>query len=337
MEMAAQAPTASESLEQLLALYRFTEKESCHRAASLPHSVLHKCPVELCVTLDVLQGFVPQEDGGLSVTSNASDQHNPPHGDVKGIFEDEDSDEESDDDSIPSNEEHKAIMVGSMYQAKIPPLCPNACADREFKCQDQLLWSPGNLPVKEVEEFLLKIKKQQSQQEMDAFSGSLRDNEQALYELVKCNFNAEEALRRFHFNVKVINEEFCGWSEEECRNFEHGYRAYGKNFHLIQANKVRTRSVGECVHYYYMWKKSDRHEYFTQQSTRLSRKKYSLQIMEDGDHDGEGVDQESRSNAPGQTRGGEAATAQKNSSLSFKAMKWSTQATESRLGLQMVT
>ena len=30
---------------------------------------------------------------------------------------------------------------------------------------------------------------------------------QALYELVKCNFNAEEALRRLRFNVKVIRGE----------------------------------------------------------------------------------------------------------------------------------
>lgn len=41
--------------------------------------------------------------------------------------------------------------------------------------------------------------------------------------------------------------------------------------------QVRTRSVGECVEYYYMWKKSERHEYFTQQTTKLGRKKYSLQ------------------------------------------------------------
>lgn len=96
---------------------------------------------------------------------------------------------------------------------------------------------------------------------------------QALYELVKCNFNAEEALRRLRFNVKVIRGEhvapafpalrschvldtadatvlfllfadgFCAWSEEECRNFEHGFRVHGKNFHLIQANKVRTLSA----------------------------------------------------------------------------------------------
>ncbi|XP_036027092.1 uncharacterized protein LOC118571870 [Onychomys torridus] len=61
---------------------------------------------------------------------------------------------------------------------------------------------------------------------------------QALYELVKCNFNVEEALRRLRFNVKVIRDGLCAWSEEECRNFEHGFRVHGKNFHLIQANKV---------------------------------------------------------------------------------------------------
>lgn len=33
-------------------------------------------------------------------------------------------------------------------------------------------------------------------------------------------------------------DELCAWSEEECRNFEHGFRVHGKNFHLIQANKV---------------------------------------------------------------------------------------------------
>lgn len=288
MEMAAQAPTTSERpLEKLLALYRYSvadpDKETCHLAASLPHTVLHK-------------GFLP-EDGDEelsgddpSVASNASDLL-PQDGEKDTL--DEDTEEESDDDSVPSNEEHKAIMVGSMYQAKIPPLCPYTYAEKEFSCDDQLLWTPGILPVKEVEEFLLKTQKQHGQEDTYAPGDFVRDNEQALYELVKCKFNAEEALRRLRFNVKVISDEFCGWSEEECRNFENGYRAYGKNFNLIQANKVRTRSVGECVHYYYMWKKSDRHEYFTQQATRLSRKKYSLQTMEDGD-EGETVEMEPR-------------------------------------------
>ncbi|MEQ2167918.1 hypothetical protein GOODEAATRI_008984, partial [Goodea atripinnis] len=46
----------------------------------------------------------------------------------------------------------------------------------------------------------------------------------------------------------------------------------------VQDNEqVRTRSIGECVEYYYMWKKSERHMFFTQQATRMSRRKYSMQ------------------------------------------------------------
>lgn len=37
-------------------------------------------------------------------------------------------------------------------------------------------------------------------------------------------------------------EELSVWTEEECRNFEQGLKAYGKDFHLIQANKVRGTS-----------------------------------------------------------------------------------------------
>jgi len=36
-----------------------------------------------------------------------------------------------------------------------------------------------------------------------------------------------------------LTEEISVWTEEECRNFEQGLKAYGKDFHLIQANKVR--------------------------------------------------------------------------------------------------
>lgn len=38
-------------------------------------------------------------------------------------------------------------------------------------------------------------------------------------------------------------------------------------------SQVRTRSVGECVEYYYLWKKSERYDCFSQQ-TRLGRRKY---------------------------------------------------------------
>ncbi|XP_038571940.1 LOW QUALITY PROTEIN: mesoderm induction early response protein 2 [Micropterus salmoides] len=308
IKMATQSHTASElPLEELLALYGYAvsdpEKETCHMAARLPDMTLDKDQI----TEDLFPGEEEEESSAddltPSVTSNTSDLLRRLQGGDKDPLVCS-SDEESDDASVPSNEEHKEIMVGSMYQAKIPPLGPYTNQERAYSSEDQLLWRPGVLPLQEVEEFLLYAQKPRGQEGtacMQTQGDTVQDNEQALYELVKCNFNAEEALRRLRFNVKVFSEELCAWSEEECRNFEHGYRVYGKNFHLIQANKVRTRSVGECVEYYYMWKKSDRHEYFTQQATRLSRRKYNLQSgsMEDGDQDGEVGELEGSNNSSG--------------------------------------
>ena len=65
------------------------------------------------------------------------------------------------------------------------------------------------------------------------------------------------------------------WSEEECRAFELGLRLYGKDFHMIQQQKVKTRSVGELVQFYYLWKKTERHDVFAN-ATRLEKKKYTL-------------------------------------------------------------
>ena len=65
------------------------------------------------------------------------------------------------------------------------------------------------------------------------------------------------------------------WSEEECKAFETGLRVYGKDFHSIQNQKVGTRSVGELVQFYYLWKKTERHDVFAN-SFRIEKKKYTL-------------------------------------------------------------
>ncbi|XP_048667495.1 mesoderm induction early response protein 2 isoform X17 [Marmota marmota marmota] len=224
---------------------------------------------------------------------------------------------DTEEDALPANKCKKEIMVGPQFQADLSNLhlsrhekrwhfclqlrcCHKGYSKLGTSCwtlavyenEDQLLWDPNVLPEREVEEFLYRAAKRRWQE----MAGSqlpqgetVIDSEQALYELVKCNFNVEEALRRLRFNVKVIRDGLCAWSEEECRNFEHGFRVHGKNFHLIQANKVRTRSVGECVEYYYLWKKSERYDYFAQQ-TRLGRRKYVPSGTTDTDQDLEGSD-----------------------------------------------
>ncbi|NXX04963.1 MIER1 protein, partial [Larus smithsonianus] len=186
---------------------------------------------------------------------------------------------EEDEDYIPSEDWKKEIMVGSMFQAEIPAgTCKYKENEKVYENDDQLLWNPDFLPEDKVIEFLTEASRRTGDEKgLDAIpEGShIKDNEQALYELVKCNFDTEESLRRLRFNVKAAREELSVWTEEECRNFEQGLKVYGKDFHVIQANKVRTRSVGECVAFYYMWKKSERYDFFAQQ-TRFGKKKYNL-------------------------------------------------------------
>ncbi|KAM4728321.1 mesoderm induction early response protein 1b isoform 2-T2 [Anableps anableps] len=148
---------------------------------------------------------------------------------------------EEDEDYVPSEDWKKEIMVGSMYQAETPVgLCKYKENEKVYENDDQLLWNPDCVPEGKVVEFLTEASRRTGEEKgVDAIpEGShIKDNEQALYELVKCDFDTEEALRRLRFNVKAAREEISVWTEEECRNFEQGLRAYGKDFHLIQANK----------------------------------------------------------------------------------------------------
>ncbi|XP_056374023.1 mesoderm induction early response protein 2 isoform X2 [Hyla sarda] len=176
-----------------------------------------------------------------------------------------------DDWTVESEMRAEEAMFGS--EPQLPYLRYTPTGGRDSQEKDQLLWDPNVLPEREVENYLSLAAEYQhgAGGRYSQEKGNVRDNEQALYELVKCRFNTDEALRRLSFNVKVVQGHLCAWSEDECRSFEQGFRVYGKNFHLIQANKVRTRSVGECVQYYYTWKKSERYEHFTQ--SRLGRRK----------------------------------------------------------------
>ncbi|XP_034411065.1 mesoderm induction early response protein 1b isoform X2 [Cyclopterus lumpus] len=154
-----------------------------------------------------------------------------------------DAEEESDEDEdyVPSEDWKKEIMVGSMYQAETPVgLCKYKENEKVYENDDQLLWNPECLPEGKVVEFLTEASRRTGEEKgVEAIpEGShIKDNEQALYELVKCDFDTEEALRRLRFNVKAAREELSVWTEEECRHFEQGLKAYGKDFHLIQANK----------------------------------------------------------------------------------------------------
>ncbi|XP_072804281.1 mesoderm induction early response protein 2 isoform X3 [Vicugna pacos] len=294
-------------LEELLALYGYEasdpiserESEGSDATAPLPDMTLDKEQI----AKDLLSGEEEEEtqssadDLTPSVTSHEASDLFPDQSGSRFLA---DADKEpgsstssdTEEDPLPANKCKKEIMVGPQFQADLSNLHLNRPGEKIYENEDQLLWDPNVLPEREVEEFLYRAVKRRWHEVAGSQlpeGETVKDSEQALYELVKCNFNAEEALRRLRFNVKVIRDGLCAWSEEESRNFEHGFRVHGKNFHLIQANKVRTRSVGECVEYYYLWKKSERYDYFSQQ-TRLGRRKYGPSGTTDVDQDLDGAD-----------------------------------------------
>ncbi|NXV67307.1 MIER3 protein, partial [Molothrus ater] len=195
-----------------------------------------------------------------------------------------DGDKESDGEDVEadngnsSEDLRKEIMVGSQYQAEIPAYL-GRCSDDEkaYENEDHLLWKPDVISESKVKEYLFETSLRTGNEKMIGRIPEglhTRDNEQALYELLKSSHNVKEAIERYCSNGKASQEEMTAWSEEECRSFENALLMYGKDFHLIQKNKVRTRTVAECVAFYYMWKKSERYDYFAQQ-TRFGKKKYN--------------------------------------------------------------
>nr|KAF6366649.1 MIER family member 3 [Pipistrellus kuhlii] len=194
-----------------------------------------------------------------------------------GDKESETEDVEADNGNSPEDL-RKEIMIGLQYQAEIPPyLGEYDDNEEESEDGDQLLWRPGVVAESQVEEYLVEAALRTGNEKMvdRASAGALvRDSEQALYQLLRCDHNVQEAVERHCRSGKASQEGMAVWTEEECRSFEHALMLFGKDFYLIQKNKVRTRTVAECVAFYYMWKKSERYDYFAQQ-TRFGKKRYN--------------------------------------------------------------
>jgi len=192
------------------------------------------------------------------------------------FFSDEDEDDEEEEEE---EEMRKTIMIGGSYQAVVPEgLCKYGDA-KPYKNADKLLWDPKDMSDDDIEKFLVSIKEfaENAAQGIDMLpmGAHTRDDEQALYLLMQSNYNVEEALKKWTSNPSAPSNTSQVWTDEECRNFENGLLMYGKDFHTIQAQKVRTRSVAELVQFYYLWKKTERHDIFANKM-RPDKKKYML-------------------------------------------------------------
>uniref|UniRef100_A0A669DJR6 Mesoderm induction early response 1, family member 3 b n=1 Tax=Oreochromis niloticus TaxID=8128 RepID=A0A669DJR6_ORENI len=266
-------------LEELLAIYRYEasagssiDSSSGDLTDELPDMTLDKEEI----AKDLLSGDYEEEtqssadDLTPSVTSHEATDFFPRTLRSNAIS-DGDKESECDEDGPSPEDSRKVNDLFHLETCKGYSLLTVSYED-----EDELLWSPGVLSENKVRSFLCEVLSRTTDEKTgcDKPGMHVRDNEQALRELVKCNYNTREALERYCNHVKSSKEKSPPWSEEECKNFEHALQMYDKNFHLIQKHKVTTRTVAECVAFYYMWKKSERFDFFVQQN-RFGKKKFS--------------------------------------------------------------
>lgn len=103
-----------------------------------------------------------------------------------------------------------------------------------------------------------------------AVPGGGRNREYAFHVLALCQGNLQEATLRLmereprlpggHPLLTYRYPECHRWSREEVERFQEGLATFDKDF-LHVASKVGTKSVQQCVEFYYVWKKVAPEEY----------------------------------------------------------------------------
>lgn len=235
-------------LEELLALYGYSDKVASSSDKSVERAeATSTTPMEAHSSTDgpnASHSLV----GSYSHAAHLRSSQPFTHINNQNMVSDSSDSESEDDFSINEEDWRRTIQVGSDYQASIPEgLCRYDGAPA-YENEDRLLWDPSPLEDEEIEEYLRRFQQSNDEDAGDGVVSSTllptgshtRDDEQALYLLHQCGHNVEEALRRRRMtaNLPAINESMTSWSEDECKTFEAGLRMYGKDFHLIQINKV---------------------------------------------------------------------------------------------------
>lgn len=117
------------------------------------------------------------------------------------------------------------------------------------------------------------------------------DQENVLEVFLSTNYNTEQALEKLRLstteknfckislvqrNISSIDRIFLvcptPWTLPECDQFEQCFKEYGKDFSLF---KIPNRTTNELIFFYYIWKKSARHDVFVRQN-RVEKRRFHL-------------------------------------------------------------
>ncbi|CAD5217640.1 unnamed protein product [Bursaphelenchus xylophilus] len=204
-------------------------------------------------------------------------------GEPTTLFGEDVEEEEEDDDYVPKAPEYwkKEVRVGPNYQAEfpLPEVKPSSPKEEvEVLNDSEPLWIPAKLTKKELEDFLVKVYEKLHEledAEVDTTPQANRkpkydgvtDDEDALFALYKANYDIQKALSKLPYDPAngprvTAPKKWRPMSKEDADRFEEAFSEYGKNFFKIHKEKMTDRSVGELINFYYVWKKTERHDMY---------------------------------------------------------------------------
>ncbi|XP_072389156.1 uncharacterized protein [Diabrotica undecimpunctata] len=190
-------------------------------------------------------------------------------------------------DSIPESDATPHVNVGSKFQCNIPQFYSIPNRGKSEPPYEDLLWDPGinNCTDNEVDMYLDFAC-------CAAVPGGGRNKEYAMHLLHMCGGNIHDAMLRLMqpspnlpTDHPLLAYQYCEsdkWSTTETDIFHKSLLKYDKDFRNI-AQEIRTKTVKQCVQFYYVWKKVCADEYRKLKHTRERRNHYLKHVEVDID------------------------------------------------------
>ncbi|KAG5878830.1 hypothetical protein JTB14_023953 [Gonioctena quinquepunctata] len=168
-------------------------------------------------------------------------------------------------DPVPESDSTPHVNVGSQFQCKIPHFTSATRRSSPVPCYEDLLWDPGisSCTDSEVDMYLDFAC-------CAAVPGGGRNKEYAMHLLHMCGGNIHDAMLRLMqpspnlpIDHPLLAYQYCEsdkWSSSETEQFHKSLLKNDKDFRSI-AQEIRTKTIKQCVQFYYVWKKVCADEY----------------------------------------------------------------------------
>ncbi|KAM6279263.1 transcriptional-regulating factor 1 isoform 3-T5 [Porphyrio hochstetteri] len=153
------------------------------------------------------------------------------------------------------------INIGSRFQADIPELQDRLLMDKDVH-RATLVWKPW--PELENKVFQQRVEDLLNMSCSSVLPGGGTNAEYALHSLFEAKGDIMVALEKLLLRKPVrlkchplANYHYAGsdkWTHQERRLFKEAFSTYSKDFIFVQ-KMVKSKTVAQCVEYYYTWKK----------------------------------------------------------------------------------